>query len=216
MEKLLSKETKRKLISLLLPPVGYLLIRLIYLSCKKKYYLPKEKLLNKPHIIAFWHGKLLMQPFIYNKLRNKPKVATMISEHFDGEIISKIIKYFHFESIRGSSKKGAIKVLKESFGKVNEGYDIAITPDGPRGPRYFVADGIVSIAQKKDMAIVACNFYASSFWRLKSWDGFMIPKPFSTIYLFAEEPFSIGGVDKEKAKEKIKDALMAKEEGFGV
>ena len=214
MEILLSKEAKRKLISLLLPPIGYIFIRLIYLSCKKEYFLPKEKLLNKPYIIAFWHGKLLMQPFIYNRLRSKPKVATMISEHFDGEIIAKIIKYFHFDSIRGSSKKGAIKVLKESFSKVNEGYDIAITPDGPRGPRYSVADGIVSIAQKKKMSIIACNFYASSFWRLKSWDGFMIPKPFSTIYLFAEEPFLLDGLDKESAKDKIKEALMAKEEGI--
>ncbi len=209
----MSKEFKRKLISLLLPPIGYIFIRLIYLSCKKKYFLPKEKLLNKPYIIAFWHGKLLMQPFIYNKLRSKPKVVAMISKHFDGEIIAKIIKYFHFESIRGSSKKGAIKVLKESFSKVNEGYDIAITPDGPRGPRYSVADGIVSIAQKKDLQIVVCNFYASSFWRLKSWDGFMIPKPFSTIYLFAEEPFLLEGLDKDEAKSKIKEALMAKEEG---
>ncbi len=209
----MSKKLKRKFLSLLLPPIGYILIRLIYLSCKKKYFLPKEKLLNKPYIIAFWHGKLLMQPFIYNKLRNKPKVATMISEHFDGEIISKIIKYFHFESIRGSSKKGAIKVLKESFSKVNDGYDIAITPDGPRGPRYSIADGIVSIAQKKNLQIVACNFYASSFWRLKSWDGFMIPKPFSTIYLFADKPFLVNGLDKEKARKKIKEALMAKEEG---
>ena len=213
MEKLLSKKLKRKLISLLLPPIGYIFIKLIYFSCKKEYFLPKDKLLDKPYIIAFWHGKLLMQPFIYNKLRSKPKVATMISEHFDGEIISKIIKYFHFDSIRGSSKKGAIKVLKESFSKVNEGYDIAITPDGPRGPRYSVADGIVSIAQKKKLPIIACNFYANSFWRLKSWDGFMIPKPFSTIYLFAEEPFLLEGLDKESAKDKIKEALMAKEEG---
>ena len=213
MEKLLSKKAKKRIISLLLPPIGYIFIRLIYLSCKKEYFLPKEKLLDKPYIIAFWHGKLLMQPFIYNKLRKKPKVATMISEHFDGEIISKIIKYFHFDSIRGSSKKGAIKVLKESFSKVNEGYDIAITPDGPRGPRYSIADGIVSISQKKKLPIIACNFYASSFWRLKSWDGFMIPKPFSTIYLFAEEPFLLEGLDKKSAKDKIKDALMAKEEG---
>ncbi len=213
MEKLLSKKAKKRVISLLLPPIGYIFIRLIYLSCKKEYFLPKEKLLDKPYIIAFWHGKLLMQPFIYNKLRKKPKVATMISEHFDGEIISKIIKYFHFDSIRGSSKKGAIKVLKESFSKVNEGYDIAITPDGPRGPRYSIADGIVSISQKKKLPIIACNFYASSFWRLKSWDGFMIPKPFSTIYLFAEEPFLLEGLDKKSAKDKIKDALMAKEEG---
>ena len=210
----MNKKSKRKLISLLLPPIGYFLIRLIYVTCKKKYHLPKKRLENRPYIIAFWHGKLLMQPFIYNKLRDKPKVATMISEHFDGEIIAKIIKYFHFESIRGSTKKGAVKVLKESFKKVNQGYDIAITPDGPRGPKHSIADGIVSIAQKKNLQIVACNFYADKFWRLKSWDGFMIPKPFSKICLYACEPFSIEGTEKEDAKKKIKTVLMEKEESL--
>ena len=205
---------KKFFLSLIVPPLGYILIRMIYLTCKKEYHLPIDKLENKPYIIAFWHGKLLMQPFIYNRLRKKPKVATMISEHFDGEIIAKIISYFHFESIRGSSKKGAVKVLKESFKKVNEGYDIAITPDGPRGPRYSIADGIVSIAQKKEMQIVACNFFADSFWRLKSWDGFMIPKPFSKICLYALEPFSVVNMKKEIAKEKIRSALMSKEESL--
>ena len=203
--------SKREVISFLLPPIGYILIRLIFISCKKRYFLPSLKLDDRPYIIAFWHGKILMQPFIYKKLRKKPKVATMISEHFDGEIISRVIRYFNFESIRGSTKKGAIKVLKEAFRKVEEGYDLAITPDGPRGPRYSVADGIVSISKKKDIKIVACNFYASRFWRLKSWDGFMIPKPFSTLYLFAGEPFGVKGLENEEAKAKIKAALMEKE-----
>ncbi len=207
----MKKETKRKLILFFTPFVGYVIINLIYLSCKKKYFLPKEKLKDKPYIIAFWHGKLLMQPFIYKQLRKKPKVATMISEHFDGEVLSKMIKFFHFDSIRGSSKKGAIKVLKEAFKRVNEGYDIGITPDGPRGPRYNIADGTVAIAQKKELLIVPCNFKATSFWKLKSWDSFMIPKPFSTIYLYADEPFSVNGLDMDKAKETIKKALMDKE-----
>ncbi len=208
----MSKEFKRKIVSFIAPPIGYIIINLIYLSCRKKYFLPKNRLKNKPYIIAFWHGKLLMQPFIYNKLRKKPKVATMISEHFDGEVLSKMIKFFHFDSIRGSSKKGAIKVLKESFKKVNDGYDIGITPDGPKGPKYSIADGIVAIAQKKDLDIVVCSFQASSYWKLKSWDSFMIPKPFSTIFLFAKEPFSVDGLSLNDAKKMIKDALMEKEE----
>jgi len=207
----LSKEFKRKIISFVAPVIGYIVIKLIYLSCKKKYYLSKDILKDKPYIIAFWHRKLLMQPFIYNKLRKKPKVATMISDHFDGEVLSKMIKFFHFESIRGSSSKGAIKVLKEAFKKANEGYDIAITPDGPRGPKYSVADGIVAIAQKKDLDIIVCNYTASSFWELRSWDSFMIPKPFSTIYLFAKEPLSIKDLDVQKAKMVINETLMENE-----
>ena len=208
----MNKEFKRRLILFFTPFIGYTVINLIYLSCKKRYFLPKEKLKDRPYIIAFWHGKLLMQPFIYKKLRKNPKVATMISEHFDGEVLSKMIRFFHFESIRGSTKKGAVRVLKKAFQKVNDGYDLGITPDGPRGPRYTVADGTVAIAQKKDLLIVPCNFTASSFWKLKSWDSFMIPKPFSTIYLFADEPFDIDNLDKEEAKNKIKEELMKREE----
>lgn len=213
MERLLkSKELKRKIIFLIASYIGYLIIRLIYLSCKKKYILPKNKLENKPYIIAFWHRKLLMQPFLYKSLREKPKVVAMISEHFDGEVLSKIIKYFHFKSIRGSTRKGAIKVLKNAFSKINEGYDIAITPDGPKGPKYSVADGIVSISQKKDIMIVACSYSASSYWEFNSWDNFIIPKPFSTLNLVASEPFSVKDLSKEEAKKKIKNKLLSYEE----
>ncbi len=208
----MSRKFKRKLILFLAPPIGYAIINLIYLSCRKKFFLPTKELGDEPCIIAFWHGKLLMQPFLYKKLRKNHKVATMISEHFDGEVLSRMVKFFGFDSIRGSSKKGAIKVLKEAFKKVNEGYDIGITPDGPRGPKYSVADGTVAIAQKKDLSIVPCNFYANSFWRLKSWDGFMIPKPFSTIYLYADEPFSLKGLDMDVAKDKIVEVLMKRED----
>ncbi|NPA73770.1 MAG: lysophospholipid acyltransferase family protein [Epsilonproteobacteria bacterium] len=208
----MSKDFKRKLILLFVPFLGYLVVNLIYLSCKKRYFLPKEELDEGACIIAFWHGKLLMQPFLYKKLRGSHKVATMISEHFDGEVLSRMVKFFGFDSIRGSSRKGAIKVLKEAFKMVAKGYDIGLTPDGPKGPRYSVADGIVAIAQKKDLSIVPCNFTASSFWRLKSWDGFMIPKPFSTIYLFADEPFKVTSLDKEDAKAKIKEALLKRED----
>ena len=157
--------------------------------------------------MAFWHGNLLMQPFVYKKLRKKNKIAVLISDHFDGEIISKIISFFNLESIRGSSSKGAIKALKLSFKKIDQGYDLAITPDGPRGPRKSVADGIVAIAQKKNLPIIACSYEASSFWQLKSWDKFIIPKPFSTITLIAHEPFFINGLDKDEAKKLLQETI---------
>jgi lysophospholipid acyltransferase (LPLAT)-like uncharacterized protein len=132
----------------------------------------------------------------------------MISDHFDGEMIAKSVSYFGFDTIRGSSTRGGIKALKESFKKIDLGYSIAITPDGPKGPRHSVADGIVSIAQKKDLQIVAFNYTASSKWVMNSWDRFIVPKPFSTIDFYASEPFSLKGLDKEEAKEEIKKRLQ--------
>lgn len=132
----------------------------------------------------------------------------MISEHFDGEIISRLIGYFGLESIRGSSKKGAAKVLIAAIRKLKEGYDIAITPDGPRGPRHSVQNGIVAISRKTGASIVAFNCRPSSFWQLKSWDRFVIPKPFCTLVFRASAPFGLDGLSDEEAKELVKKRLL--------
>ncbi len=206
MEKSLTKETKRNILSFVIPPILYILIRLIQLTLKKRFHLP-EVIPNEPIMIVFWHGKLLLEPFIYQKMRKNVKIGVMISDHFDGEIIAKTMGFFGFETIRGSSSKGGVKALKESFRMIGQGYDIAITPDGPRGPYQSLADGVVLISQKKKLQVVAMNYKAGSFWQLKSWDKFMIPKPFSTIDFYASEPFSIEGIEKEEAKKMIKERL---------
>jgi len=202
----LSKKVTRKILLLLGPYLGYLLIRLIYATCKKKFYItsniPKE-----PFIGVLWHGEMLMQLFMYKKFRKEIKTVIMISEHFDGEIIAKILKLYGFDSVRGSSSKGSVKVLKETFKAIDNGYDVAITPDGPRGPYHSLADGVVLIAQKKRMKIIATRYKASKFWQLNSWDKFIIPKPFSTLYFYASEPFSVEGLSKEEAKRVIKRRL---------
>jgi hypothetical protein len=149
-----------------------------------------------------------MQPFLYHKIRPNHKITVMISEHFDGEIIARLIEYFGFESSRGSARKNGAKVLLGTMRKMDDGYDVAITPDGPRGPRHSVADGIVAIAQKKKAKIVAFNFQASSFWQFRSWDKFTVPKPFSTITFFASEPICVDGTPIGEAGELIKNELL--------
>ncbi len=204
--KLITKETKRKILQVIAPPVAYLIIWVLYLSCKKHFHLPKERS-NKACLIAFWHGEILMNPFLYKKFMKNVKMSLMISDHFDGELIARTASYFDFGIVRGSSTRGGIKALKESFRLIDQGESIAITPDGPRGPRRSVADGIVAIAQKKDLPIVVYRYSASSFWEMKSWDKFIIPKPFSTLEFYASEPFYITGLSKDAAKELIQERL---------
>jgi len=132
----------------------------------------------------------------------------MISEHFDGEIIAKIISFFGFSSIRGSSSKGGARVLIEAIKTAKGGEDIAITPDGPRGPRHSVADGIVALSQKTGAKIVVFNYQASRSWQLKSWDKFVVPKPFSKISFFADKVVDISGLEPEKAKELIREQML--------
>jgi len=207
MGKLLTKERKRALLLVLVPPVAYLFIRLLYLTCKKRFHLPKETP-KAPFLVAFWHGEILMNPFLYKKMIKDVKMSLMISDHFDGEMIAKSMSYFGFDTIRGSSTRGGIKALKESFKKIDHGECVAITPDGPKGPRYSIADGIVAIAKKKDLQIVTFNYKASSKWQMKSWDKFIVPKPFSTIDFYASAPFKVTNLDKEEAKDLIKKRLL--------
>lgn len=197
---------KNFFIQTLLPWLGSVVIRLLYLSYKKVYKLPAT-FPDQPIIIVFWHGNLLMQPYIYKKIRGEHPVAVMISEHKDGELIASVISHFGFSTVRGSSRRGAAKVLLAAMKKFDEGYDIAITPDGPKGPRFSVADGVAAIAQKKGALIAPFVVTASRFWEASSWDRFMIPKPFCTLTLEVRDPFDVEGLSLEDANARIKSRL---------
>jgi lysophospholipid acyltransferase (LPLAT)-like uncharacterized protein len=198
---------KRKILTAIAPILGYLVVRLIYLTCKKQFFIA-QKLPDEPLIVAFWHGELLMQPFLYNKVRPNHKVSAMISEHFDGEILARLIGFFGFDTTRGSARKNGAKALLSTFRRMDEGHDIAITPDGPKGPRHSVAVGIVAIAQKKQAKIVVFNYTASSYWELRSWDKFVVPKPFSTLSFYASAPIDIDGLDVEAARLLIREEML--------
>jgi lysophospholipid acyltransferase (LPLAT)-like uncharacterized protein len=149
-----------------------------------------------------------MIPYIYLKLKSTRKINVIVSEHTHGDIAIVITKRFDINFIRGSSRKGALKALKNAVDALNRGEDIGITPDGPIGPLYNISDGVVTLSQKYDTYIVALGWNASSYWQLKSWDMAKIPKPFSTIVFKASEPFELKGLSKDKAKQKVKDMLM--------
>jgi hypothetical protein len=108
-------------------------------------------------IFCFWHGRLLMMPFA--NLRGKGKV--LISRHRDGELIARVMKFFRLGTIRGSFRKGTVSSIREIINDLREGYDVAITPDGPKGPRYTVKDGIVELARLTGKSIVPITYSAS-------------------------------------------------------
>ena len=204
------KKVFRALALPVIPYLAYLLVRAIYLTCKKTFHLP-NKIPNEPIIFAFWHGELLMQAFGYPFCRTKERhnISVISSTHFDGQLMTKFDEYFKFKTIKLEKKK-PIRALLEAIKRLKDGGDLAITPDGPRGPRHEVQVGIVTIAQKADAYIVIQNFSASNFWRINSWDKFIIPKPFSKLNFFISEPFKVSNLGKEEAKELIKTKLMEK------
>ncbi len=191
----------------IVPPVGALLIRFIYYTSKKRFHLPRT-IPEDPVVFAFWHGDLLMMPYLYYQFRESPNANVLISDHFDGRIIAKVMRYFRLGTIHGSSNRNAAKVLIGAMRTLKAGADIGITPDGPRGPRHEVADGIVVMAQKTGAKVIAYSCVPSRCWHLGSWDRFTIPKPFCTMDFYASEPIDLQGRSFEEARAVVKAALM--------
>ena len=200
------KKISRSLALLLVPFIGSILIRFLYLTNKKKFHSP-DTIEKKPIIFACWHGELLMIPYVYFRYRKTPKARVMISGHFDGLIISKIIKYFGLDTIAGSTNRNAARVLIQGIKTLKEGYDIGITPDGPKGPRHEVADGIIVMAQKSKAKVVLIRIKPTSYWQFNSWDKFIVPKPFGTLNYYSSEPIDISDMSLEEARVLIKEEL---------
>ena len=157
--------------------------------------------------MACWHGELLMIPYAYTKYRKTPYVKLLISGHFDGNLIAKTLSYFNFDSIRGSSTRGGAKALIESIRSLKKGYDLGITPDGPKGPRHVVQDGIVVMAQKAEVKVAVVRIKPSAYWQLKSWDKFVIPKPFGIINYYVSDLIDLQDMNLEDAKKLIEEGL---------
>lgn len=132
---------------------------------------------QEPVIFAFWHGQLL--PLVHYH-RNEG-IVVLVSEHSDGEYITQVILRHGFGAARGSSTRGGARGLKGLVRAGREGKDLAFTPDGPRGPRHEFKWGALVAAQLTGLPILPLAVGADRAWYLRSWDRFMIPKPFSRV-----------------------------------
>lgn len=204
------KKLLRALALLVVPFIASLFIRLLYITNKKNFHSP-ESISDEPTIFACWHGELLMLPYLYSKYRKTPHAKVLISSHFDGMLISKTIKYFGLGTIAGSTNRNAARVLIQAISTIKDGYDIGITPDGPKGPRHEVAEGIIAMAQKTKAKIVLVEIKPTRFWQLNSWDKFIIPKPFGTLNYYSTKPIDVSDMDISSAKKLIKEGLLKHE-----
>jgi len=191
-----------------IPFILQLFVRFIYLTSKKTFHHPKDELSNDNYIFSMWHGDLLMQSFNYLKYKNNGKVRAIISEHRDGITIRKTVEHLGIGSFSGSSTRGGAKALIGAIKALKNGIDVAITPDGPKGPIYSIADGVVVLSQKTKTRILPISTIPTSYWQMKSWDKFIVPKPFGEIHFYIGEPFDLEGLAMEEAKELIKTKMM--------
>jgi lysophospholipid acyltransferase (LPLAT)-like uncharacterized protein len=140
-----------------------------------------------PFIFSLWHGQLL--PLLWH--HRDEGVMVLISEHRDGELVARTAESLGYGLIRGSTTRGADRALISLVRELQSGHEVAITPDGPRGPAGTFAPGALVAAQRSGSFILPVAASASRAWRLRSWDRFMVPKPFARITVAYGSPTKV-------------------------
>lgn len=162
-----------------------------------------------PAIWIFWHNRLFIIPWAYRKALGDRAGAALTSASKDGEIVAAFLDRFRIRAVRGSSSRRGVAALIELIRLVGEGYTIGITPDGPRGPRYTLNPGVITLAEKTGAAICPVRVHYSSCWQLGSWDGFMIPKPFSRVEVVLQPLEKIPALENSAAFEAERTRIEA-------
>jgi lysophospholipid acyltransferase (LPLAT)-like uncharacterized protein len=132
---------------------------------------------GRPVVFAFWHGHQL--PLLHYH-RNQG-IITLVSRHRDGEHVARVLDRAGFGTVRGSSTRGGARGLRGLIRSARAGHDVAITPDGPQGPRRTFKPGALLVSRLTGHPIIPVAAGISRVWRLGSWDGFLVPKPFANI-----------------------------------
>jgi lysophospholipid acyltransferase (LPLAT)-like uncharacterized protein len=130
-------------------------------------------------IFVFWHGRMLPLSYGY---RNQ-SIHVLASQHRDGELMGQTIRRLGFGHVRGSSTRGGARAIRELAGKLQDGFDLGITVDGPKGPRYMVKPGPFEIAKISGSPVVPVATSSKRHWVFSSWDAFEVPKPFTTVFV---------------------------------
>ncbi len=202
------KKLKRRLSKRFLPTLILLTVRVLYATMRVKVAggeLPRafhER--GEGIIVVFWHSRLLLTPFAYMG----KDLNVLISSHGDGEMMADVAKGFGFRLVRGSSTKGGMEALREMVRLGRGNSDMALTPDGPRGPAEEVKPGVAHVARITGCPILPLSFASSRSRRFNSWDRFLLPYPFSRgVFVWGEPLYYRKGEEIEQFRRRIEDAL---------
>lgn len=193
---------KDKILLVIVPRLYYIVLRLLSLTIRKKVLFPDrpEPFWDRAQhmIVAFWHQRLLMLPFVPHRGR----VAMMISQHRDGEFIARAVKLFGVDSIRGSTTRGSLSAFRGMVRFFRTGANLAITPDGPQGPKHVVQIGVIELARQTGAPILPLTYGASRKKVFGSWDNFILPLPFCrVVYIWGEPLWVPRDTDKNGLEE---------------
>jgi lysophospholipid acyltransferase (LPLAT)-like uncharacterized protein len=161
---------------------------------------------GKAAVLVLWHGRLLPCTY-WNRHR---RLVTLVSQHRDGEYIARIVERWGYTTVRGSSSRRPAGALRELVRHVRAGRSVAITPDGPRGPRQVIKPGALLAAQLAGVPIIPGAGGASRAWWFGGWDRFLVPKPFSRVRIVYGEPIWVPRDADEARVEAISRVVEAR------
>jgi lysophospholipid acyltransferase (LPLAT)-like uncharacterized protein len=169
-----------------------------------------------PVVVAFWHERLPMMPMLWLKARQTPewrnarnRAHVLVSQHRDGRFIGAVVSRFALDVVLGSSSRGGAKSTRTLLNLLQSGDHIAITPDGPRGPRRVAAAGVAQLAALAGVPVLPCAAQTTRHWVLRTWDRMVVPKPFGRGVVVCLPPIAVPRGDWQDTVPAIGAALTA-------
>jgi len=163
-------------------------------------------------IFCIWHNRLALAMLLYHRRVGSRypgrKMAGLVSASRDGGLLARGLELFHVVPIRGSSSRRGAQAIRELVTAAEAGCDLAITPDGPRGPCYSIHPGVIAMAQMTGLPVVPVSYHLSWKYRLKSWDRFQIPIPFASVEVVLGESLEIPRDLNSEAREAVRIELV--------
>ncbi|MEJ0017915.1 MAG: lysophospholipid acyltransferase family protein [Acetobacteraceae bacterium] len=169
-----------------------------------------------PVVVAFWHERLPMMPMLWVLARQMPegrsvgnRAHVLVSQHRDGRFIGAVVSRFALDVVLGSSSRGGAKGLRILLNLLAGGDHIAITPDGPRGPRRVAAAGVAQLAALSGAPVLPCAAQTTRHWVLRTWDRMAVPKPFGRGVVVCLPTIAVSREGWQDSVPAIGDALTA-------
>jgi len=206
---------RARLVDALAPPLAAILVRLLGATLRVSITgtedLGPHWAAGRPLIYAIWHGRILMVPWLGARLaatRGARPAVVLVSRSRDGQRLTGFLRRFGLDTVRGSSSHGGDDALRALVRRVRRGRDVAVVPDGPRGPRCQLQPGVVVLAALTGAPIVPLAVAARPARRLASWDEFLVPLPFARCAAVFGPPVTVArDADRERARKDVARGL---------
>ncbi len=198
---------RQRIVLRLIIATGYFFIRLIGPTlrvCLSREDGAQQSVAQRPLVLNFWHAGIIPATYLFRSLG----IRVMSSNSYDGEYMGRIIRRFGFVAVKGSSSRNAVRALLGLRRALKEGWSVAFSIDGPRGPRYQVKPGPVTLARSSGVPLSAFHIAVERAWILNTWDKLIIPKPFSRVLMRFGKLIPVPAEASDEALDRYQEELQ--------